>query len=96
LTSSEPPSDAHPDGPADGPPESSDGTRPDRGWPVSSDPSTVAPPLTPTPSEPAPVADDPAAPPGIPGRPGTGTFTIEGRAAPALFVVVAIALAQGV
>jgi len=90
LTSSEPPSDARPDGPVDGPPESSDGTPPDRARPVPSDPSAIAPPLTPSPSspsEPPQPADGRAAPPGVPGRPGTGTFTIEGRAAPGLFVV---------
>jgi CAAX protease family protein len=87
LTASEPPSDARPDGPADGPPESSDGSRRDQGWPVSPEPSTIAPPLTPSVSEPPLTADGPGAPPGVPGRPGTGTFTIEGRAAPGLFVV---------
>ena len=35
-----------------------------------------------------PTPPDAEAPdPGVPGRPGTGTFTIEGRAAPGLFVV---------
>ena len=57
---------------------------------MPSDPSAIAPPLTPSPSspsEPPQPADGRAAPPGVPGRPGTGTFTIEGRAAPGLFVV---------
>jgi membrane protease YdiL (CAAX protease family) len=77
LTSSEPPSDLRPDGPTDGPPEASDGGH------RQSDPlvpAAIAAPLT-------PPGSTAAAAPGVPGRPGTGTFTIEGRAAPGLFVV---------
>ena len=90
MTSSEPPSDAHPDGPADGPPESSDRAPRHPDASPSAEPA-IAPPLTPTAAQPStsalpePVPE--ATAPGIPGRPGTGTFTIEGRAAPGLFVV---------
>ena len=94
MTSSEPPSDQRPDGPTDGPPESSDGTDGDAGRlapPTGSPNSTTAPPLTPlAPAAPiggAPGGTAPSGEPGVPGRLGTGTFTIEGRAAPGLFVV---------
>jgi membrane protease YdiL (CAAX protease family) len=79
LSWSEPPSDERPD-------ESTDGT--------AADPPSI---LTPDPGRPIPaepvVSGPPPAP--TPGRPGAGTFTIEGRAAPGLFVVGWLATLSG-
>ena len=59
-------------------PPDSGSTAPDEGPPGSAPPS---PDLT------APAAPDASEPSPSPARPGTGTFTIEGRAAPGLFVL---------
>jgi membrane protease YdiL (CAAX protease family) len=59
------------------PPDAAAPTVPDPDIPV------VAAPLVPAPPAPAPTATEA----GVPDRPGASTFTIEGRAAPALFVV---------
>jgi membrane protease YdiL (CAAX protease family) len=64
-------------------------TGPDRG---NSPPDPAPPPadvIVPPTDESNPVADEsnPPSPPPDPARPGIGTFTIEGRAAPGLFVV---------
>lgn len=85
MSSSEPPSDDRPD-------ELTDGTGADRQPSSTSDPGRPFTPgplgPSPPPLVPAPTPADPGPPSGaIPGRPGTGTFTIEGRTAPGLFVV---------
>jgi membrane protease YdiL (CAAX protease family) len=72
LSSSDSPSDDRPDALTGGP--------------------AAGPPAAPLVPSPRPTDDQLNAPPGppsgsVPGRAGTGTFTIEGRAAPALFVI---------
>jgi membrane protease YdiL (CAAX protease family) len=56
---------------------------------VTSDPPDL-------PESPGPASIDDAIPPVIPARPGLSTFTIEGRAAPGLFVVGWLAAISGV
>ncbi|HEU5225268.1 MAG TPA: type II CAAX endopeptidase family protein [Actinomycetota bacterium] len=85
MSSPEPPSDDRLD-------ELIDGTAADRPPILIPDPG---PPLIPEPLVPDPLV--PAPPPAAaPGRPGTGTFTIEGRSAPGLFVVGWLATLLGI